>query len=64
MGRVCLPMVWKTEVQSQVESYQKLKKWYLIPLCLTLSIIRYISRIKWSNPEKRVALSHTPQCTS
>ena len=32
-------------VQSQVESYQRLKKWYLIPPCLTLSIIRYVSRI-------------------
>ena len=28
------------QVQSQVKSYQKLKKWYLIPLCLTLCIIR------------------------
>ena len=27
-------------VQSQVESYQRLKKWHLIPPCLTLSIIR------------------------
>ena len=27
-------------VQSQVESYQRLEKWYLMPLCLTLSIIR------------------------
>ena len=36
----CSPMVWKTGVQSQVESYQRLKKWYLMPLDLTLSIIR------------------------
>ena len=33
-------------VQSQVESYQRLKKWYLIPPCLTLSIIKYGSRVK------------------
>ena len=26
-------------VQSQVESYQTLKKWYLIRPCITLSII-------------------------
>ena len=31
------------------------KKWYLIPPCLTFSIIRYVSRVKWSNPGKRVA---------
>ena len=41
----CSPMVQETGVQSQVKSYQKLKKWYLMPSCLTLSIIRYISRI-------------------
>ena len=26
--------------QSHVESYQRLKKWYLMPPCLTFSIIR------------------------
>ena len=35
-----LPVVWKTGVQSQVESYQRLKKWYLMPLCETLRIKR------------------------
>ena len=29
----CSPMARETEVQSQVESYQRLKKWYLIPPC-------------------------------
>ena len=48
----CSPMARETLVQSQVESYQRLKKWYLMPPCLTLSIIRYGSRVKWSNPEK------------
>ena len=43
-------MVWETGVQSQVESYQRLKKWYLMPPCLTFSIIR----VKWSNPGKGV----------
>ena len=34
------PMAWEIWFQSQVESYQRLKKWYLMPPCLTLSIIR------------------------
>ena len=38
-------MVKATGVQSQVESYQRLKKWYLVPPCLTPSIIRYESRV-------------------
>ena len=59
------PMVRETGVQSQFESYQSLKKkWYLIPPCLTLSIIRYVSRVKWSNPGKGVAPSPTPRCSS
>ena len=41
-------------VHSQVESNQRLKKWYLIPPCSTLSTIRYVSRVKWSNPGKGV----------
>ena len=48
----------------QVESYQGLKKWYLMPPCLTLSIIRYRSRVKWSNLEKGVAPSPTHCCSS
>ena len=51
-------------VQSQVASYQRLLKWYLIPLCLTLSNIRYVLRVKWSNPGKGVAPSPTPRCSS
>ena len=39
------------------------KKWYLMPPCLTLSIIRYGSRVKWSNPGKEVAPSPTPWCS-
>ncbi len=42
------------QVQSQVESYKRLKKWYLMPPWLTLSIIRYESKVKWSNPGKGV----------
>ena len=54
----------KTWVRPQVESYQRLKKWYLMPPCLTLSIIRYISGVKWSNLGKGVAPSPTPLCSS
>ena len=43
---------------------QRLKKWYLMPPCLTLSIIRYGSRVKWVNPEKGVAPFPTPWCSS
>ena len=46
-------MAQETGVQSQVVSYQILKKWYLMPPCLTLKIIRYGSRVKWSNPRER-----------
>ena len=42
----------------------KTQKLYLIPLCLTLSIIRYVSRVKWSNPGKGVVSSPTPWCSS
>ena len=52
----CSPMIRETGVQSQVESCEKLKKLYLISPCLTLSIIRYISRVKWCNPRNGVAL--------
>ena len=31
---------------------------------LTLSNIRYVSRVKWSNPRKGVAPSLTPRCSS
>ena len=40
------------------------KKWYLISPCLTLSIIRYVSRVKWSHPRKGVVPSPIPWCSS
>ena len=58
------PMAREIWVQSQVESYQRLKKWYLMLSCLTLSIIRYVSRVRWSNPGKGVAPSPTLRCSS
>ena len=57
-------IMFKLGVQSQVGSYQKLLKWYLIPLCLTLSIIKYVSRVKQSNPGNGIAPSPTPRCCS
>ena len=57
-------MVRETWVQSQVVSYQKLLKWYLIPPRLTLSNIRYVSRVKWRNPGKGVAPPPTPRCSN
>ena len=42
----------------------KTQKWYLMLACSTLGIIRCVSRVKWSNPEKRVAPSPTPWCSS
>ena len=50
-------MVRETWVQSQVTSYQRLLKWYLIPPCLTLRNIWYVSRVKWSNQGKGVVPS-------
>ena len=43
---------------------QRLKKWYLIPPCLTLSNIRWESRVKLSNLGKGVVPSPTPRCSS
>ena len=60
----CSPMVREPCVQSQVASYQRLYKWYLIPPCSTLSNIRYVSRVKWSNSEKRVLPCPTRRCSS
>ena len=40
---------------SQVQLYERLKKWYLMPPLLTFRIIRYESSVQWSNPEKGVA---------
>ena len=49
---------------SRLSHTKKLKKWYLMPPCLTLSIIRYGSRVKWRNPGKGVASSPTLWCSS
>ena len=41
----------------------KILKWYLIP-CITLSKIRYVSRVKWSNLGKGVKPSPTSRYSS
>ena len=56
-------MTRESWVQSQVESYQRLKKWYLMPLCLTLSIVRYGSKGKVEQSgERSSALPYTSVC--
>ena len=40
----------------------KILKWYLISPCLTLSNIKYVSRVEWSNPGKEIA-PPTPWCS-
>ena len=57
-------MVQETWVQSLVASYQRLLKWYLIPPGLTLGNIKYVLRVKWSNPGKGVVSFPTPLCNS
>ena len=57
-------MVQEIGVQSQVDSYQNLKKCYLTSLWLTLSIIRYGSRVNWFIPWKEVVTSSTPWCSN
>ena len=42
----------------------KTKKIILDTSCLTLSIIRYISRVKWSNPREVEVPSSTAHCSS
>ena len=54
----------ETWVQYQVTSYQRFLKWYLRPTSLTLSNIRYVSRVKWSNLGKGVAPFPTRRCSS
>ena len=45
-------MIRESKVQSEVESYQQLKKLCLIPTCLTLGIIRYRSRVSGGIQER------------
>ena len=42
----------------------KTQKWYLMPPCLTFSIITQGLRVKWSNPENGVVPLPIPWCSS
>ena len=55
------PIARESGVQFQVETYQRLKKWYLMLPCLKLSNIRYV---KWRNRGNGVASSSTSRCSS
>ena len=55
----CLLMVWETGVQSEVKLWQRLKRWYLIPPCLILSNIWYVSRVVEQSRERSSALPYT-----
>ena len=49
-------MVRETWIQSQVESYQRLNKWYLMsPVLLNTQHYKVRIKGKWSNPGKGVA---------
>ena len=61
---MCSLMARETGIQSLLESNQRYKKWYLMPPCLTLSIIRYESRVKWSEQGDGVAPSPRFRCCS
>ena len=52
-------MVWETGVQPQVESYQRLKKWYLF----NAQHYKVQIKDKWSNPTKGVVPFPTPSCS-
>ena len=44
-------------IQKKKKKKKEKKKRYFMPPCLTLSIIKYGSKVKWSNPGKRVVPS-------
>ena len=49
----------ETWVQSQVKSYQRLKKWYMMTPCLTLSIMLGVKGTVEQSREKSSILSYT-----
>ena len=57
-------MVQETGVQSQVESYKRLKKMVLDAFLLNTQHYKVRIMSKRSNPGKGVAPSSTPQCSS
>ena len=56
----CSPFAQETDIQSQIKSYQRLKKVVLDTSLLNTDSIRYLSRVKWrKTKEKSSALSNT-----
>ena len=60
----CLPMVQETRVQSQVKSYQRLKKMVLDTALLNTQHYKVSIKGKMEHPGNGVAPSPTPQCSS
>ena len=45
-----------------IQVIPKTYKWYLMPPCFTLGIMRYGSRVKWNNPEHSMRFFHPSIC--
>ena len=56
-------MVWETGVQSQIDSYQRLEKRYLMPPLFKTQHNKVWGKGMWSNPGKDVVPSLTPWCS-
>ena len=65
-AKVILPSMFIMNRDALVSDFLLNDAWYVYASvdCLTLSNIRYVSRIKWSNRRKGVVPFHTPQCSS
>ena len=53
-NKICYVHWWPGNpgLNTKLSHTKNSKKWYLIPTCLKLSIVRYGSRVKWSNTGK------------
>ena len=60
----CSPMVQEPRFNPTSCHTKDFKKWDLISPCLTLSTIRYVSKVEWSNSAKKEAPSPTPWSSS
>ena len=57
----------RSSIPAMLRSYRVIpttKKWYLMSPCSTLSIIKYGSRVKWTNLGKEVQSFPIPRCSS
>ena len=60
----CLPVIQETRVQSQIKSYQRLKKLVLDTSLLNTQHYKVQIKGKWNNSGKGVASSPIPWCSS